>query len=138
MHLLLFALFPILMLFDPRVALVSLAGAIVLLYRARQTKDGLDCYSQGIHNLANTPIEMIELAYPLRVNGWPFGLLYADTDRPEACLRRSRLIDIKALRDQERQIAEQAEKSYEQFVARWKTRPPRNGVRERLNPARLE
>jgi hypothetical protein len=35
MHLLLFALFPILMLFDPRVALVSLAGAIVLLYRAR-------------------------------------------------------------------------------------------------------
>ncbi len=33
----------------------------------RQLKDGLDCYSQGIHNLANTPIEMIELTYPLRV-----------------------------------------------------------------------
>ena len=33
---------------------------------ARQTKDGLDCYSQGIHNLANTPIEMIEMTYPLR------------------------------------------------------------------------
>lgn len=34
---------------------------------ARQTKDGLDCYSQGIHNLANTPIEMIEMTYPLRL-----------------------------------------------------------------------
>ena len=33
---------------------------------ARQTKDGLDCYSQGIHNLANTPIEMVESTYPLR------------------------------------------------------------------------
>lgn len=33
----------------------------------RQLKDGLDCYSQGIHNLANTPIEMIELSYPLRL-----------------------------------------------------------------------
>ncbi|MCI0429313.1 MAG: hydantoinase B/oxoprolinase family protein [Rhodospirillales bacterium] len=33
----------------------------------RQRKDGLDCYSQGIHNLANTPIEMIELTYPLRL-----------------------------------------------------------------------
>ena len=46
--------------------------------------------------------------------------------------------NVKALRDQERQIAEKAEKSYEQFVARWKTRPPRNRVREHLNPARLE
>lgn len=46
--------------------------------------------------------------------------------------------NVKALRDQERQIAERAEKSYEQLVARWKARPPRNGVRERLNPARLE
>ena len=35
---------------------------------ARKTKDGLDCYSQGIHNLANTPIEMIETVYPLRFN----------------------------------------------------------------------
>jgi N-methylhydantoinase B len=33
---------------------------------ARPTKDGPDCYSQGIHNLANTPIEMVESTYPLR------------------------------------------------------------------------
>jgi N-methylhydantoinase B len=33
---------------------------------ARQQKDGPDCYSQGIHNLANTPIEMVEATYPLR------------------------------------------------------------------------
>ncbi len=33
---------------------------------ARRNKDGLDCYSQGIHNLANTPIEMVEATYPLR------------------------------------------------------------------------
>ena len=33
--------------------------------------------------------------------------------------------NVKALRDQERQIAEQAEKTYEQFVARWKSRPPK-------------
>jgi N-methylhydantoinase B len=33
---------------------------------ARPTKDGPDCYSQGIHNLANTPIEMVEATYPLR------------------------------------------------------------------------
>jgi transposase len=33
--------------------------------------------------------------------------------------------NVKALRDQERQIAEQAEKTYEQFVARWKMRPPK-------------
>jgi len=32
----------------------------------RPTKDGPDCYSQGIHNLANTPIEMVESNYPLR------------------------------------------------------------------------
>lgn len=38
--------------------------------------------------------------FPLRVNGWPFGMLYADTDRPEQTLHRSRLINIKALRDQ--------------------------------------
>ncbi len=43
---------------------------------ARQTKDGLDCYSQGIHNLANTPIEMIELTYPLRFQRYE---LIADT-----------------------------------------------------------
>jgi len=33
---------------------------------ARPGKDGLDCYSQGVHNLANTPIEMVEATYPLR------------------------------------------------------------------------
>lgn len=33
---------------------------------ARPGKDGLDCYSQGVHNLANTPIEMVEAVYPLR------------------------------------------------------------------------
>lgn len=42
------------------------------------------------------------VVYPLRVNGWPFGMLYADTSRPEETLRRSRLINIKALRDQAR------------------------------------
>jgi N-methylhydantoinase B len=35
---------------------------------ARPNKDGPDCYSQGIHNLANTPIEMVESTYPLRFN----------------------------------------------------------------------
>ena len=39
---------------------------------ARQNKDGLDCYSQGIHNLANTPIEMIEATYPLRFKRYEF------------------------------------------------------------------
>ena len=39
---------------------------------ARQTKDGLDCYSQGIHNLANTPIEMVEATYPLRFRRYEF------------------------------------------------------------------
>lgn len=39
---------------------------------ARPTKDGLDCYSQGIHNLANTPIEMVESTYPLRFRRYEF------------------------------------------------------------------
>ena len=39
---------------------------------ARQGKDGLDCYSQGIHNLANTPIEMVEATYPLRFRRYEF------------------------------------------------------------------
>ena len=38
----------------------------------RQDKDGVDCYSQGIHNLANTPIEMIEMTYPLRFRRYEF------------------------------------------------------------------
>lgn len=33
---------------------------------ARPGRDGLDCYSQGVHNLANTPMEMVEAVYPLR------------------------------------------------------------------------
>jgi N-methylhydantoinase B len=39
---------------------------------ARRTKDGVDCWSQGIHNLANTPIEMIEAMYPLRFTRYEF------------------------------------------------------------------
>lgn len=38
----------------------------------RHDKDGLDCYSQGIHNLANTPIEMVESTYPLRFQRYEF------------------------------------------------------------------
>ena len=38
----------------------------------RPTKDGLDCYSQGIHNLANTPIEMVESTYPLRFRRYEY------------------------------------------------------------------
>ena len=38
----------------------------------RPAKDGLDCYSQGIHNLANTPIEMVETTYPLRFKHYEF------------------------------------------------------------------
>ena len=38
----------------------------------RHSKDGIDCYSQGIHNLANTPIEMIETTYPLRFKRYEF------------------------------------------------------------------
>jgi N-methylhydantoinase B len=33
---------------------------------ARPGKDGIDVYSAGIHNLANVPIEMAELDFPLR------------------------------------------------------------------------
>ena len=46
--------------------------------------------------------------------------------------------NVKTLRDQEMQIAEQAERNYTRFVARWKTRPSKAEVRERLNPARQE
>lgn len=35
--------------------------------------------------------------------------------------------NVKALRQQEMQIAESAEKSYEHFVAAWRTRPPGKG-----------
>lgn len=43
--------------------------------------------------------------------------------------------NIKALRDQEMQLAKQAEQSYEHFVAQWKPRLPKDKARGRLNPA---
>jgi len=46
--------------------------------------------------------------------------------------------NVKALRDQELTLAQQAERNYARFVDRWKTRAPRGEVRERLNPARNE
>jgi transposase len=46
--------------------------------------------------------------------------------------------NVKTLRDQEMQLAEQAERNYARFVARWKTRSPSDRVRERLTPARQE
>jgi transposase len=46
--------------------------------------------------------------------------------------------NVKALRDQELQLAQQAERNYARFVDRWRTRPPKGEARERLNPARNE
>ena len=46
--------------------------------------------------------------------------------------------NVKALRDQEMRVAEQAERSYEQFVTNWKPRPSKDRARGPLNPARLE
>jgi transposase len=46
--------------------------------------------------------------------------------------------NIKALRDQEMSIAQQAERAYEQFVGQWRPRGPGRGVRERLKSARHE
>lgn len=46
--------------------------------------------------------------------------------------------NIKALRDQEMQVAKQAERSYEQFVVQWKPRPLKDKVCGRLNPAGQE
>ena len=46
--------------------------------------------------------------------------------------------NVKALREQEMQLARQAELSYERFVAAWRPRPPRERVRGRLKPARPE
>jgi transposase len=46
--------------------------------------------------------------------------------------------NVKTLRDQEMRIAEQGERNYARFVERWKVRPGKNDVRERLNPARTE
>jgi len=46
--------------------------------------------------------------------------------------------NVKALRDQEQQLAHQAERNYARFVDRWRTHPPKDAARERLNPARNE
>jgi transposase len=46
--------------------------------------------------------------------------------------------NVKALRDQELELAKRAERNYARFVDRWRTRPPKGEVRERLNPARNE
>ena len=46
--------------------------------------------------------------------------------------------NVKALREQEMRIAEQAERSYEHFVERWRPRPPKDRARGRLKPAGLE
>jgi hypothetical protein len=50
--------------------------------------------------------------------------------------------NVKDLRQQEARIAEHAEKSYEQFVAAWQTRPPKNSggcaiASNRQGPSRL-
>jgi transposase len=44
--------------------------------------------------------------------------------------------NVKALRDQEMEVARHAERSYEHFIERWKTRPPKEAVRERLKSTR--
>ncbi len=44
----------------------------------------------------------------------------------------------KGLRNQEMQIARQAQKGYEHFVEAWRPRPPKDKARGRLNPTRLE
>lgn len=44
--------------------------------------------------------------------------------------------NVKELRHQEVRVAEQAERSYERFVAHWKPRRPKDQARERLSSAR--
>ena len=39
---------------------------------ARPNKDGLDGYSAHVHNVQNTPIEMVEASFPLRVECYQF------------------------------------------------------------------
>jgi transposase len=46
--------------------------------------------------------------------------------------------NVKALRDQEMELAQQAERSYARFVDRWRTRSPKGQARQRLTPARNE
>lgn len=43
--------------------------------------------------------------------------------------------NVKELRRQEMRLAKQAEKGYEHFVAAWRSRPPKERARGRLNPA---
>lgn len=43
--------------------------------------------------------------------------------------------NVKALREQEMRVAEQAERSYEHLVAHWQPRRPKAGVRRRFKPA---
>jgi transposase len=44
--------------------------------------------------------------------------------------------NVKALRDQELELAKQAERNYARFVGSWRTRRSKDEARERLNPAR--
>ena len=46
--------------------------------------------------------------------------------------------NVKELRNRETRVAEQAEKGYEHFVEAWRSRPPKDTARGRLNPARPE
>ena len=46
--------------------------------------------------------------------------------------------NVKALRDQELTLVQQAERNYAPFVDRWRARPPKGEARERVNPARNE
>ena len=46
--------------------------------------------------------------------------------------------NIKALRDQDKAVAETAERAYEHFVGQWQTRPSKNAARGRLKTARRE
>jgi transposase len=46
--------------------------------------------------------------------------------------------NIKSLRDQEKAIAENAERAYVHLVNAWQPRPPKDGARGRLKTARHE
>ena len=46
--------------------------------------------------------------------------------------------NVKALRDQQMRLAQQAEQSYENLVAHWQPRPAKKQARGRLKPAGLE
>ena len=46
--------------------------------------------------------------------------------------------NVKALRDQDKAVAETAERAYEHFVGQWRPRRPKDAVRGRLTTARRE